>query len=551
MFFSFAYIKTSIQGGTHHMKIAIYSRKSKFTGKGDSVENQVQMCREYCNRLYNETIEFIIYEDEGFSGGNTNRPKFQELIKDALNKKFDALICYRLDRISRNVADFSATLELLQKHDIAFVSIKEQFDTSTPMGKAMVYIASVFAQLERETIAERVRDNMLELAKSGRWLGGQTPLGFKSEEMVYLDQDFKERKMYKLTPVSDEMETIKLIYDKYLELKSLSQVTKYLNQNSIKTKTGKDIWNKSGVQDILVNPVYVKANKNVIAYLNDLGMTVVGSPDSKHGILTYNKKRGRTTYRDIGEWVAAIARHEGIISSKDWLVVQKLLQENKEKAPRLGKTNNALLTGILKCAKCGSNMKVIHGKNKSGKVFYYKCTLKDSSGGTRCNNGNVRTDQVEKILKEKLKEYSLNKGLLRKQIEEYKQELVNSKSYEFKNIDNIKKDITSKKMQIENLVNQMSLSPVAAKYIIPQIESINKEIETCQKTLTDIETSTNLISQADLNLEMIFKCLDKIQIIDELDDEEKKLIFNVMLDSVLWDGDTGNLDIKFWGSKKK
>lgn len=533
------------------MKIAIYSRKSKFTGKGESIGNQIEMCKEYCNKNYDNSLEYIVYEDEGFSGGNTNRPKFQKLLKDASDKKFDVLICYRLDRISRNVADFSATLEMLQQNNIAFVSIKEQFDTSTPMGKAMVYIASVFAQLERDTIAERVKDNMLELAKSGRWLGGQTPLGFKSKELVYLDQNFKERKIYKLDPVDSEMETVKLIFDKYLELKSLSQVTKYLNQNYIKTKTGKNIWNKSGVQDILVNPVYVKANKDVIEHLSSLGITVVGNPDSKHGILTYNKKHGRIKYRKIEEWIAAIAKHEGVITSKDWLLVQKLLQENKEKAPRLGKTNNALLTGILKCAKCGSNMKVIHGRNKSGKVFYYKCTLKDASGNTRCDNKNVRTDYVETVLKEKLKEYALNRGLLRKEIENYKKELSDSIAYEFKNISNVKKDILNKNKQIENLVNQMSLSPVAAKYIVPQIENLNKEIETCKKTLDDAEKSQKLVNQADLNLEIIFKCLDKMEIIDELDDDEKKAIYNVMLDRVFWNGDTGDLDIKFWGSKKK
>ncbi|WP_373845456.1 recombinase family protein, partial [Clostridium sp.] len=143
------------------MKAAIYSRKSKFTSKGESIGNQIEMCKEYCTKNFDGKIEFIIYEDEGFSGGNIDRPQFQKMILDAKGGKFDSLVCYRLDRISRNVADFSATLELLEQHNISFVSIKEQFDTSTPMGKAMVYIASVFAQLERETIAERVRDNML------------------------------------------------------------------------------------------------------------------------------------------------------------------------------------------------------------------------------------------------------------------------------------------------------------------------------------------------------------------------------------------------------
>ena len=154
------------------MKVAIYSRKSVFTGKGESIENQIEMCKEYFSRLNRNDVEYFIYEDEGFSGGNINRPRFQQLLKDIKKNSFDALICYRLDRISRNVADFSTTLELLQEHNVDFISIREQFDTSTPMGRAMVYIASVFAQLERETIAERIRDNMLQLSKTGRWLGG-------------------------------------------------------------------------------------------------------------------------------------------------------------------------------------------------------------------------------------------------------------------------------------------------------------------------------------------------------------------------------------------
>ena len=174
------------------MKAAIYSRKSIFTGKGESIENQIELCREYMSKNYSDQkIEFLTYEDEGFSGGNINRPNFKKLLVDAKFKKFDALVCYRLDRISRNVADFSNTLELLQKNNISFISIREQFDTSTPMGKAMVYISSVFAQLERDTIAERVRDNMLQLSKTGRWLGGQEPYGFISKKVTYLDIELK------------------------------------------------------------------------------------------------------------------------------------------------------------------------------------------------------------------------------------------------------------------------------------------------------------------------------------------------------------------------
>ena len=133
------------------MRIAIYSRKSKFTAKGESIENQIEMCKEYIDQHFNsiKNIEISVYEDEGFSGKNTERPQFQKMMLDTHEKPFDYIVCYRLDRISRNVSDFSALIEELKEYKTSFICIKEQFDTSTPMGRAMMYIASVFAQLER------------------------------------------------------------------------------------------------------------------------------------------------------------------------------------------------------------------------------------------------------------------------------------------------------------------------------------------------------------------------------------------------------------------
>ncbi|MDF2884417.1 MAG: site-specific recombinase, invertase Pin, partial [Clostridiaceae bacterium] len=349
------------------MIAAIYSRKSKFTGKGESIENQIQLCKEYAaSQLRNTNItEFLIYEDEGFSGGNTNRPEFQKLMEDAKLKKFDVLICYRLDRISRNVSDFSTTLENLQKYDIDFISIREQFDTSTPMGRAMIYIASVFAQLERETIAERIRDNMLELSKTGRWLGGTVPIGYNADPITYLDADMNERKMVKLKQVPKELNIVKLLYSKYLELKSLSKVETYALQNSLKTKRGSD-FTKNNIRIILTNPVYVKATEDVFDYLESQDITTCGAPDGEHGLLSYNKQKSVSTdngkikrvFRDKSEWIAAISSQKGVIDADDWLEVQKTLTENKDSFPNEGKTHNALLTGKIRCAKCGSNMQI-------------------------------------------------------------------------------------------------------------------------------------------------------------------------------------------------
>ena len=163
----------------------IYSRKSKFTGKGESIENQIELCRQYIAMHFGEEAaeNVLVYEDEGFSGGNLERPQFKKMMKDSQKIAFAAIVVYRLDRISRNIGDFAKLIEDLGDRHIDFISIREQFDTSSPMGRAMMYIASVFSQLERETIAERIRDNMHELSKTGRWLGGTTPTGYASESL--------------------------------------------------------------------------------------------------------------------------------------------------------------------------------------------------------------------------------------------------------------------------------------------------------------------------------------------------------------------------------
>ena len=239
------------------MHFFIYGRKSVYTGKGESIENQLEMCKQYIQNKFSDQSErdITVYEDEGFSAKNTDRPQFQQMLRDMKRQKPDYLVCYRLDRISRNVSDFSALIEELNDRNISFVCIKEEFDTSKPMGKAMMYIASVFAQLERETIAERVRDNMLMLARTGRWLGGTTPLGYTSEKMQEVVIDGRMKTSCRLREQPEELRIVDLIFEKYLELHSISGVSKYLAGQGIRSRKGKS-YSLEGIKQILQNPVY-------------------------------------------------------------------------------------------------------------------------------------------------------------------------------------------------------------------------------------------------------------------------------------------------------
>ncbi|MDF2989306.1 MAG: site-specific recombinase, invertase Pin [Eubacterium sp.] len=386
------------------MKVAIYSRKSKFTGKGESVENQIQMCREHAIQFMHCSDEdFVVYEDEGFSGGNTDRPQFQQMLKDAKLKRFEAIICYRLDRISRNVSDFSQLINELEKLGVSFVSVREQFDTTKPMGRAMMYIASVFSQLERETITERIRDNMLQLSKTGRWLGGTTPTGYRSEMVLSREANGREVKSYKLVVVPEEAQLVQLIFEKYVALRSITQVEKYLAEKCITTKNG-SLFGRFSIKFILSNPVYAIADEKLYKHLKSNNYDVYSEKaefNGSSGLMGYNKTRQNCSssgerYRKSDEWILAVGLHNGIVASEVWIKAQELLERNKSKAYRKVKSTSALLSGIIRCAGCGSFMRPKTGRrlNSDGQpVFYYICELKEKSRKSRCDmpnaNGNV------------------------------------------------------------------------------------------------------------------------------------------------------------------
>jgi len=522
---------------------AIYSRKSKFTGTGESIINQIELCKREGDHLGID--QFIIYEDEGFSGKNIKRPQFQKMLIDSREKKFDVLICYRLDRISRNISDFTLLINELDSLHISFISVNEQFDTSTPMGRAMMYIASVFSQLERETIGERVRDNMLELAKTGRWLGGQTPLGYESKELSYLDSQFKQKTMYTLSPIKVELDVVKIIYDKYLHYKSISQVFIFIFKKNIKTKNGAD-FNKKRIQLILRNPLYVRANDAVMDHLKIIGMNVTGTADDKHGILTYNKSKGARIKRDITQWIAAVSTHDGVIAAPLWLKVQKILDGNKNKAPRLGTSAAALLTGTLKCSKCGKSIFVKHGHisaETNKKIQYYVCSTKDYSKGDRCNNPNIRVDELEKIVINNLNIITIQKSILLEELNKIKCEL-SKNSFMLSEIDSLHGQINIKKGQIDILINQLSLDNEMSKYITPQISKLGNELDKLTIKYENIKTTSYKVKNDNSTVnKFLFSLNNFSSIIDILNFDNKRLLLNNVVESIYWNGAKGIVTI--------
>ncbi|MFI3313411.1 MAG: recombinase family protein [Eubacteriales bacterium] len=375
------------------MKFFIYSRKSVYTARGDSVENQVQLCRQYIEARYPNPEEVRVYEDEGFSGKNLNRPQFQQMHQDFQRCKPDFLVCYRLDRISRSIGDFATLFEDLNKRGISFLCIKENFDTSTPMGKAMLYITSVFAQLERETIAERVRDNMMQLARTGRWLGGTAPLGFIGESVVELDEDGRKKQQCQLKIIPDEMETVMAIFTCYEQKHSISAVHKLLFSQHIKGRNGGN-FSLLGIKEILQNPAYCQADGAARDYFQQARAQVCFEEvESGRGLMVYNKRDYQSpggVRQPIERWIVASGRHPGVIPGEQWVKIQHLLNENRPNNEKPSKVHNnfAVLTGVIRCGWCGAPMYA--KKRANGNGFDYVCRKKLIGGRKGCAVPNIQ-----------------------------------------------------------------------------------------------------------------------------------------------------------------
>ncbi|MTI67719.1 MAG: recombinase family protein [Firmicutes bacterium] len=524
-------------------KVAIYVRKSKFTGKGESIENQIDMCKKYAHNRDIKIDENLIYEDEGFSGGNVNRPQYRKMINDAKNGVFDILICYRLDRISRNVADFSDTLEILQDNDIAFVSVKEQFDTSTPMGRAMMYIASVFAQLERETIAERIRDNMYQLARNGRWLGGRTPFGYKSQPIGYTDKENNRKKMYKLISVQEELELIKSIYTNYLKFGSLTQLESWTLETNIKTRNNKD-FDKTSLKMILTNPVYVIADELIYEYFESLNSDIASNKldfNSNNGLMVYNKhdvKKNKIIKKDKENWIVAIGKHKGIIPSSTWIRVQKQLKVNSKKAPRAGTGQYGLITHLLRC-KCGSKMRVIVNKKDYGTYHYYKCLMKERSRGSRCKIQNISGKIADKEIMQELISLSKDDSALMQNLNNKTKEcsILSKKTINEKQ--RLEKVLKEKERSIKNLTLQLSNNKesIASKYIIKQIEELDKELQNTKQKLINIDKTHELTLLEKNNNDILRNMIKEFaSSADNLTFEEKKKYLTNIVDDIKWNG---------------
>jgi site-specific DNA recombinase len=343
------------------IRCAIYCRKSSEEGlqqEFNSLDAQREASLAYIlsQRQEGWTCLPERYDDGGFSGGNLERPALQRLLTDIAGGLIDCVVVHKVDRLSRSLLDFARMMETFDKHRVSFVSVTQQFNTATSMGRLVLNVLLSFAQFEREIISERTRDKIAATRRKGKWSGGPPILGYDVHNMKLVIND-------------EEAQRVRAIFELYLHRQALRAVVEELGRRGWhnkrwRTRQGHERggypFSKTSLQMLLTNVLYV----------------------------------GQTKYRSE----VHPGEHQGIVDAGLWQQVQDLVRP-PGRAERPRHASEALLTGLLRCRPCGRAMTPAHSTGTGSRRYrYYVCTGAQKLGWHTCPNPSVAAPVLEQIV---------------------------------------------------------------------------------------------------------------------------------------------------------
>lgn len=333
------------------LRCAIYTRKSSEEGLDmdfNSLDAQREACEAYVKSQRSEGWALVRdrYDDGGFSGGTLERPALKTLMEDIEEGLVDVVVVYKIDRLSRSLADFSKLVELFDRNGVTFVSVTQSFNTTTSMGRLTLNILLSFAQFEREVTAERIRDKFAASRRKGMWMGGWAPWGY----------DVKDRKL-----VINEAEAavVRRIYERFTEIGSATELARELKEQEVLTNRGRMV-SKGILYKLLNNRVYIG--------------------EAVHKGQSYP-----------GE-------HKAIISRELWDRVHSILKESpRKRAARTRAQTPALLKGLI-YGPTGCAMSPTHTRKGNRLYRYYVSQDVMKHGRNACPVGRVPAGDVEKVV---------------------------------------------------------------------------------------------------------------------------------------------------------
>lgn len=429
------------------MRVGLYPRVSGHEQEDNySIPEQIERMKKYCEAR--DWMVYKIYTDSGYTGSNMDRPGLQDMIKDAESGKIDMVLVYKLDRLSRSQKDTLYLIEdVFEKYGVGFSSMTENFDTSTPHGKFIIGILSVFAQLEREKIKERTMSGKDGRAKEGKWHGGKwIPIGY----------DYLDGMLY---PNEYEAMQVREIAAMFLKGTPVRTIERLMTKKGYKHKHGE--WEAKTIRRVVSNPVNVGMIKN-----------------------------RDTWYRGL---------HDPIIDQKTFDAIQKLMEKRREEYGA-ARAHQSLLGGILYCKNCGAR----YARQSYNGVFYYICysrskKMKKMIKDPTCKNKNYRMEVLEKAILDEIHKLAIDPN----RVEEVRENRPVSDVAE--KIKAITSEIAKIDTQISKVMDLYALGTIDLDIISNKVAALNeqktaltKELDSMNVPKTDTMTTQEVMDIASL-----------------------------------------------------
>ncbi len=491
---------------------AIYARQSIERQDSVSIDAQIEQCRHFTSG------DTKIYTDAGYSGKNTNRPEFERMLRDIARGEITAVVSYRLDRVSRNLMDFAGLLRTFEQHGVQYISATEQFDTSTPMGRAMIYIVMVFAQLERETIATRILDNYRFRATKGLFMGGNTPFGYASHRTCV------DGKQISVLEPNEQKGVLRRIFDCASSNESLYRICHDLNREGILTTKG-STWTNNALKRVLQNITPCCADEPLYHYLTACGYTITNSMDAfdgTHGMCIFFKHKNRNQPTEITDQLAVVGLHEPLISSQQYMQVQKIL--NAAAPSHSKRAARTFLAGLVQCAECGHSFGVKYTTSGDTAYSYFRCRGREQRG--TCSNALfIQTADLENRIVQKCKQHLYQMG-------------VSTVAVDKQNAFQPRSEVERLQVQMENLIDNIGKGNAVVDKLLTQ------KITLLQAQMEEITSNIRKTPAEHLDEPRILWTKDSLHPFESLDMNQKTDVIRSLVKSARIDKD-GDIALEF------
>ncbi|MEO1615579.1 MAG: recombinase family protein [Planctomycetota bacterium] len=493
----------------NQIRCAIYTRKSTTEGleqEFNSLDAQRESGAAYiASQRHEGWIEVETpYNDGGFTGGNMDRPAIKRLLSDIAAGKIDCVIVYKVDRLSRSLLDFSRIMETFDEAGVSFVSVTQQFNTTSSMGRLTLNILLSFAQFEREIISERTRDKMHAARRKGKFIGGRPVLGYD------LDRETK-----RLVVNDTEATRVQQIFDLYLESEGLMQTVDAIHARGWRTKlwttkSGKSLggvrFNKNGLHSLLTNRIYL----------------------------------GQVAHHDeIYE-----GEHDAIVDEATFKAVQKKLRSNRINAgDRVHGRSQGVLAGLIRCTACDSLM-THSSSRKRGKVYrYYVCNKATKRGRKTCPRASLPADQVERFVIAQLQSLTIDESLLNETCHRVRTSLAAKQERLQTELTSLNTDI----YRIEQAINALATAsedPERESVRLESVASLDDQLRRDQKRRTQLKRELDATTSAAPSRMSILKAIKDLETLwEHLTIPERSRLVSTLIENIDHDPTDSSLSI--------